>query len=94
MRSILAAVTCALTVLAAAGCTAKGTPLPDEPTVEDASAYEALVRTVRDTVTDIGDTWKGLGAPAVSMQLQSFRNGEDSPECGGSTVTTLSLIHI
>ena len=49
------------------------------------------MRTVRDTVTDIGDTWKGLGAPAVSMQLQSFRNGEDSPECGGSTVTTTTV---
>lgn len=91
MRSISAPVLCAVTLLLAVGCSSGGTPQSDETTVEDASAYEALVSAVRDTVTDIGATWKGMGAPAVSMQLQSFRKGESSPECGGTSVTSTSV---
>lgn len=91
MRSVLVGVMCAATVVAAAGCSDNGTPNMDAPAVEDTSAYEALVRIVNETVTDIGTTWKGLGAPAVSMQMQSFRDGESSPECGGVTVTTTSV---
>lgn len=91
MRSVLVGVMCAATVVAAAGCSENGAPHTDAPIVEDASAYEALIRVVNETVTDIGTTWKGLGAPAVSMQMQSFRNGETSPECGGLAVTTTSV---
>lgn len=85
---------CAVSVVAGGlvlGCSTDDPPPPTDTHVEDVSAHDALSDTILETVNDIGTTWKGLGAPAVSMQAQSFRKGEDTPECGGMSVSTTSV---